>query len=99
MFKDAQLLQFDAGAVFSRNGTIFRDDGKLRVKFADITGDGTQALVISKLTAGSGKYLEVDALRIDAGSVRLLTRVQTDTHHDEIAELKAACRRGACSPK
>ncbi|QYY34243.1 PliI family lysozyme inhibitor of I-type lysozyme (plasmid) [Cupriavidus pinatubonensis] len=99
VFKDALLLHFDAGAVFSRNGTIFRDDGKLRVKFADITGDGTQALVISKLTAGSGKYLEVDALRIDAGSVRLLTRVQTDTHHDEIAELKAACRRGACSPK
>ncbi len=32
VFKDAQLLHFDAGAVFSRNGTIFRDDDKLRVK-------------------------------------------------------------------
>jgi len=98
VFKDAQLLDFDAGAVFSRNGTIFRDDGKLRVKFADITGDGNQALIVSKLTAGSGNYLEVDALRIEAGSVRLLTRIQTDTHHDEIVELKAACRRGACAP-
>jgi hypothetical protein len=33
VFKDAQLLHFDAGAVFSRNGTIFRDDGKLGESF------------------------------------------------------------------
>ena len=96
VFKDRSLMDFETGAVFSRNGSFLQDDGQPRVKFADITGDGIAELIVSKLTAGSGNYLEVDALRIDSRGVRLVARVQTMTDHDEIAELKAACRRDRC---
>ena len=93
VFKDAALIDFEAGVVFSRDGTIFQDNGKPRVKFADITGDGTKELIISKLTAGSGNYLEVDVLRINAHSIRLLIRLNLNTKDDEIAMLKMACQR------
>jgi hypothetical protein len=97
IYKDRSLLDFQAGAVFVRNGSLFQDNGKPRVKFADVTGDGVKELIVSILTAGSGNYLQVDALSIDARGVRLLTRIQTDSRHDVITELKAACKRGQCS--
>jgi hypothetical protein len=97
VFKDRSLINFEAGAVFSRDGSIFENNGRPRVKFADIAGDGTQELIVSKLTAGSGNYLEVDALRIDPHGVSLLVRIKTDTKHDEVAELKAACQRRSCT--
>lgn len=97
VFNNRDLLHFEAGAVFSRDGSFFMDNGKPHVKFADITGDGKEELIVSKLTAGSGNYLEVDALRIDARAVSLVARVQTDARHDVVAELKAACQRGACA--
>ncbi|MDA5193469.1 PliI family lysozyme inhibitor of I-type lysozyme [Govanella unica] len=95
VFKDRNLMDFAAGAMFSRDGSIFQDDGKPRVKFADITEDGRPELIVYKLTAGSGNYLEVDALRIDKNELRLLARVQTDSKHDAIAALKAAYKRAA----
>src|SRR6516164_3546261 len=57
VFKDRSLINFEAGAVCSRDGSIFENNGRPRVKFADIAGDGTQELIVSKLTAGSGNYL------------------------------------------
>lgn len=100
IFKDSTLTDFVTGAVLSRDGSLFQDSGKPRVTFADITGDGTRDLIVSKLTAGSGNYLEVDALRIDSKSVQLLVRVNIDTRHDEIAALRSAykkCTRGKTS--
>ncbi|WP_342335414.1 PliI family lysozyme inhibitor of I-type lysozyme [Burkholderia pseudomallei] len=99
VFKDRDLVDFLAGAVFSRDGSFFQDNGKPRAEFADITGDGTKDLILSKLTAGSGNYLEADALRIEAHSVKLLVRVQTDTNHNVVAALKAAYKRGSRSPQ
>lgn len=99
VFKDRDLVDLLAGAVFSRDGSFFQDNGKPRVEFADITGDGTKDLILSKLTAGSGNYLEADALRIEAHSVKLLVRVQTDTNHNVVAALKAAYKRSSRSPQ
>jgi hypothetical protein len=98
VFKDRDLVDFVAGAVFSRDGSLFQDNGQPRVEFADITGDGTKDLILSKLTAGSGNHLEVDALRIGSHSVKLLARVQTDTKHDVAAALRAACKHGCYLP-
>jgi hypothetical protein len=99
IFKDSALMHFVAGAVFSRDGSFLRADGKPRVRFADITGDGVPELIVSKLTAGSGDQVEVDALKIDAGSITFVMRVRTDSKHDEVAELRAACRRRADSDR
>lgn len=97
IFKNRALTDFVAGAVFSRNGSFLQDNGRPRAKLADINADGIKELIVSKLTAGSGNYLEVDALSIDARGVRLVARIQTDTRHDVIAELRAACKRELCS--
>jgi hypothetical protein len=94
VFNAPDLMDFVAGAVFSRDGSLFQNSGKPRAEFADITGDGTEDLIVSKLTAGSGNHLEVDALRIGAHSVKLLARVQSDTKHDVVAALRAAYKRG-----
>jgi hypothetical protein len=99
IFKDSTLTQFVAGAIFSRDGTLLRSDGKPRIRFADVTGDGVPELIVSKLTAGSGNHLEVDALKIDASSITFVIRVRTDGKRDEVAELKAACRRRADSDR
>ncbi|MGP8444520.1 PliI family lysozyme inhibitor of I-type lysozyme [Burkholderia vietnamiensis] len=48
---------------------------------------------MSNLSAGSGNYLEVDALSLGSDSIRLLARVQTDTRHDPLVALRAAYRR------
>lgn len=98
IFKDEMLLDFEAGAVFSRDGSFFQDDGKPRVMFADITGDGNKELILSRLTAGSGNYLEVDALDISGSEIRMVARVQSDTTQDVVSVLKAACEHGACLP-
>jgi hypothetical protein len=52
VFKDRDLVDFVVGAVFSRDGSFFQDNGKPRAEFADITGDGTKDLILAKLTAG-----------------------------------------------
>ena len=97
IFKDRSLMDFAAGAIFPRNGSLFQDNGAPRVKFADINGDGIKEMIVSLLTAGSGNYMQVDALRIDSRSILLLTRIQTEARHDAVTELKAACKRGKCS--
>jgi hypothetical protein len=99
IFKDSTLTHFVAGAVFSRDGAILRADGKARTRFADITGDGVPELIVSKLSPGPGNRVEVDALKIDAASITFVIRVRTDGKHDEVAELKAACRRRADSER
>jgi hypothetical protein len=99
VFQEPELTRFVAGAVFPRDGSIFLPDGKPRVKFADVTGDGKPEMIISKQSAGSGNQVEVDALRIDETSVSLVVRVRTDARNDELTELRAACRRRANSER
>lgn len=90
IFKDKYLNEFVTGAIFSRDGSIFTDAGEVRAEFADITGDGEKELIVSKLTAGSGDYLEVDALKLQPEAIELISRIQTTTKKDKIAELKSA---------
>ncbi|MDC9606848.1 PliI family lysozyme inhibitor of I-type lysozyme [Xenorhabdus griffiniae] len=96
IFKDKDLTDFETGGVFERDGSVFGDNGTPRIKFADIDGDGTNELIVSKLTAGSGNYLEVDALKITKRNVTLLTRVYINGNNDPIKPLRATCKRGTC---
>ncbi|BET97230.1 PliI family lysozyme inhibitor of I-type lysozyme [Xenorhabdus taiwanensis] len=96
IFKDKDLIEFETGGVFERDGSVFEDNGTPRIKFADIDGDGTKELIVSKLTAGSGNYLEVDALKITKKNVKLLTRIYINGNNDPIKSLHAVCKRGKC---
>ncbi|MDC9621981.1 PliI family lysozyme inhibitor of I-type lysozyme [Xenorhabdus sp. XENO-7] len=97
VFKDRDLTEFETGAVFSRDGSVFEDNNKPRVTFADINGDGAKELIVYKLTAGSGNYLEVDALKITDRNVKLLARINTDSKHDPIQLLRILCKKGLCT--
>ncbi|MBC8950901.1 PliI/PliC-like inhibitor of I-type lysozyme [Xenorhabdus ehlersii] len=79
-----------------RDRSVFEDNGTPRIKFADIDGDGAKELIVSKLTAGSGNYLEVDALKISKKNVKLLTRIYINGNNDPIKSLHAVCKRGKC---
>ncbi|PHM30494.1 PliI family lysozyme inhibitor of I-type lysozyme [Xenorhabdus innexi] len=96
IFKDKELTEFISGAIFSRDGSIFEDNGKPRITFADINGDGNKELIVSKLTAGSGNYLEVDALKITDKDVRLLTRINTNSTNNIIKLLRKHCKKEQC---
>ncbi|WP_228005672.1 PliI family lysozyme inhibitor of I-type lysozyme [Xenorhabdus sp. BG5] len=96
IFKDKDLIDFETGGVFERDGSVFEDNGTPRIKFADIDGDGAKELIVSKLTAGSGNYLEVDALKITKKNVKLLTRIYINGSNDPIKPLRATCKRGKC---
>ncbi|MDE9542933.1 PliI family lysozyme inhibitor of I-type lysozyme [Xenorhabdus bovienii] len=97
VFKDRDLTEFETGAVFSRDGLVFEDNNKPRVTFADINGDGAKELIVYKLTAGSGNYLEVDALKITDKNVKFLARINTDSKHDPIQLLRTLCKKGQCT--
>ncbi|MDR0217814.1 MAG: PliI family lysozyme inhibitor of I-type lysozyme [Enterobacteriaceae bacterium] len=97
VFKDKDLTDFSTGAIFSRDGSIFQDNGKPRVTFADIDGDGAKEMIVSKLSAGSGDYLEVDALKITGKKISLLTRINTDSKGDLIKLLQAHCKKEHCA--
>ncbi|PHM29247.1 PliI family lysozyme inhibitor of I-type lysozyme [Xenorhabdus budapestensis] len=97
VFKDQKLTDFSTGAIFSRDGSLFEDNGKPRVMFADIDDDGAKELIVSKLTAGSGNYLEVDALKITDKNVKLLTRINTDSKNDLIKLLRTHCKKEQCT--
>ena len=96
LYSDDSFADFIAGAVFSRDGSVFDDNGKPRVQFADITGDGHPSMIIEGLTAGSGNHLQVDALRIDSTGLRKLISIKSSTSADVIAQLKAACKQTDC---
>ncbi|WP_434777630.1 PliI family lysozyme inhibitor of I-type lysozyme [Neisseria sp. Ec49-e6-T10] len=85
IYTNSDLIDFVVGAIFPRDGSIFMDNGEPRVEFADMNGDGKEEIVITKLTAGSGAYLEVDILSIEDKSIKLLAR---ETGEDKTAILK-----------
>ncbi|WP_244183365.1 PliI family lysozyme inhibitor of I-type lysozyme [Xenorhabdus kozodoii] len=97
VFKDKDLSDFETGGVFERDGSVFEDNGTPRITFADIDGDGSKELIVSKLTAGSGNYLEVDALKITQKNVKLLTRIYINGNNDPVRSLRAVCKRGKCT--
>ncbi|MDC9595597.1 PliI family lysozyme inhibitor of I-type lysozyme [Xenorhabdus anantnagensis] len=96
IFKDKDLTDFVTGAVFKRDGSVLEDNGNPRITFADINGDGSKELIVSKLTAGSGNYLEVDALKITPKNIKLLTRIHINGNNDPIKSLRTICKREAC---
>lgn len=91
IFKNDTFLDFIAGGVFSRDGSIFQDNGKPRVEFTDINGDGNKELIVSQLTAGSGNYLRVDAFSLGPDSINKVLSIQSDTKIDYISLLKELC--------
>ncbi|WP_237385148.1 PliI family lysozyme inhibitor of I-type lysozyme [Xenorhabdus sp. Sc-CR9] len=99
VFRDKELIDFETGGIFSRDGSVFDDSNKPRITFADIDGDGSKELVVSKLSAGSGNYLEVDALKITDKNVKLLVRININGKNDPIKSLRALCKRGECVEK
>ncbi|WP_245759006.1 PliI family lysozyme inhibitor of I-type lysozyme [Xenorhabdus koppenhoeferi] len=96
VFRDKELIDFETGEIFSRDGSVFDDNNKPRITFADIDGDGSKELVVSKLSAGSGNYLEVDALKITDKNVKLLVRININGKNDPIKSLRALCKRDKC---
>ncbi|MBD2811451.1 PliI family lysozyme inhibitor of I-type lysozyme [Xenorhabdus sp. Vera] len=96
VFKDKELIDFETGGIFSRDGSVFDDSNKPRITFADIDGDGSKELVVSKLSAGSGNYLEVDALKITDKNVKLLVRININGKNNPIKSLRALCKRSEC---
>ncbi|PHM50042.1 PliI family lysozyme inhibitor of I-type lysozyme [Xenorhabdus miraniensis] len=96
VFKDKELSEFETGAIFSRDGSVFDDNNKPRITFADINDDGAKELIVTKLSVGSGNYLEVDALKITDKNVNLLTRININGKNDPVKTLRALCKRGQC---
>lgn len=90
IYKDDGLIDYLGGGVFPRDGSVFDDSGKPRVSFADITGDGNPEMIIAKLTAGSGNYLDVDVLKLDDSTVERVLNFASDTQKDLLIEAKRA---------
>ncbi|HWD13373.1 PliI family lysozyme inhibitor of I-type lysozyme [Pseudochrobactrum sp. sp1633] len=90
LYKDDGLIDYLGGGIFARDGSVFDDSGKPRVSFADITGDGNAEMIISKLTAGSGNYLDVDVLKLSDATVERVLNFASDTKKDLLIEAKRA---------
>ena len=90
LYKDDTLIDYLGGGIFSRDGSVFDDSGKPYVEFADITGDGNPEMIVSKLTAGSGNYLDVDVLKLNDASVERVLNFSSDTKKDLLQEAKKA---------
>ena len=90
LYKDDGLIDYLGGGVFPRDGSVFDDNGKPRISFADITGDGNPEIIIAKLTAGSGNYLDVDVLKLNDSTVERVLNFASDTKKDLLIEAKRA---------
>ena len=99
IFKTPELMDFISGGVFSRDGSIFESNGMPRILFDDITGDKNQEIIIKKFTAGSGNYVEVDVLRPETDSVKLLLRIKTIDNPHIIDQLRSAWEQSHLPPK
>ncbi|MBD2819173.1 hypothetical protein ID852_00380 [Xenorhabdus sp. 42] len=96
IFKDKNLSDFETGTVLSREGLVFDYNNKPRITFADINGDGSEELIVSKLSVGNTNHLEVDALEITDQHIKLLTRIYINGRNDPIQSLRALCKRNQC---
>ncbi|MDP8249643.1 PliI family lysozyme inhibitor of I-type lysozyme [Pseudochrobactrum saccharolyticum] len=90
LYKDDGLIDYLGGGIFARDGSVFGDKGEPRVSFADITGDGNPEMIIAKLTAGSGNYLDVDVLKLGDSTVERVLNFASDTKKDLLIEAKHA---------
>ncbi|TCM65070.1 PliI/PliC-like inhibitor of I-type lysozyme [Acinetobacter calcoaceticus] len=88
IYKDAELMDLVAGAVFARDGSVFMDNGQPRIEFQDLNGDGNKELIVSKLTAGSGHYLEVDVLSLEGEQVKLIAQENGEKPAEILKKLK-----------
>lgn len=90
LYKDDGLIDYLGGGIFPRDGSVFDDSGKPRISFADITGDGNPEMIVAKLTAGSGNYLDVDVLKLNDTAVERVLNFSSDTKKDLFIEAKRA---------
>ncbi|MDM7852769.1 PliI family lysozyme inhibitor of I-type lysozyme [Pseudochrobactrum kiredjianiae] len=90
LYKDDGLIDYLGGGIFPREGSVFDDSGKPRISFGDITGDGNPEMIVSKLTAGSGNYLDVDVLKLNDSVVERVLNFTSDTKKDLLIEAKRA---------
>lgn len=90
LYKDDGLIDYLGGGIFPRDGSVFDDNGKPRISFADITGDGNPEMIVAKLTAGSGNYLDVDVLKLNDSAVERVLNFSSDTKKDLLLEAKRA---------
>jgi hypothetical protein len=90
VYKTEELTDFVAGGVFERDGSIFDDEGKPRVHFADITGDGKPEMIISSLTAGSGNMRSGIALELSDHIISTLVNFDIASKQDVAEAAKTA---------
>ena len=79
---------FITGAVLARDGSLSRLDWR------DVLGDGSKELVVVCVSAGSGGYVNADALRLSGGKPTLVASARgIDPKSDLVQALKAAAKR------
>ncbi len=83
VYADSELVDFKAGAVFARDGSIFTDNGQARVQLIDMTGDKQVEMVVSQLTAGSGNAMQIDVLSLGKNKVQLLASEQATSQNQK----------------
>lgn len=87
IFNDENLIEFVQGAIFSRNGSLFTDRGTARIEFLDINNDQKPEIIVTKLTAGSGKYLEIDLITNNNDQLKRLAKISGTNSQEIKAEL------------
>lgn len=87
IFNDENLIEFVQGAIFSRDGSLFTDGGTARIEFLDINNDQKPEIIVTKLTAGSGKYLEIDLITNKNDQLQRLAKISGTNSQEMKAEL------------
>lgn len=88
VFNDENLVDFVQGAVFSREGSLFTDGGAARIEFVDINDDGQSEILVTKLTAGSGNYLEIDLIAYKNNQLKRIAKTSGTNLKEMITALK-----------
>ena len=73
-----------------------RDGSSVHIMWQDVLGDGGKELVVVSFSAGTGGYLNADALRLNGKTIALIASVRgLDPKADVVKALRAATRRKA----
>lgn len=88
IFNDENLIDFVQGAIFSRDGSLFTDGGAARINFLDINNDGQSEILVTKLTTGSGKHLEIDLIVYKNNQLQRIAKTSGTNLEEIMTELK-----------
>lgn len=88
IFNDENLVDFVEGAIFSRDGSLFTDGGAARIEFLDINQDGQSEIIVTKLTAGSGRHLEIDLIISKNNQLQRVAKTSGTNREEMMTELK-----------